>query len=1348
MNKVNKILILFFVVLGVLFTAGWQFIQTEKFAGFVNKKIAKIIKKKFQVSLSFKRLKVGIFPPATILEKVSLVDRSDDPKFSLSVHSLGAYFSIFDFFSSKLTIEKISFSDGEINLASKITSEKGKKLNTKELFKIYENEIILNAPVRIRNVELNKIDLTTNEGLVEIESLASTFRRRDFRLVGEIGEINWPMVNEPKEQLGYNGLQFDLDVNREKVNIRKLKLYSTINSLSYAGTVHDYLDSPLFNGNINFVGDLAYLCEQIGTRAPKIMGYQASGYISTKIHVEGKRDSLKFNFDLTGFGLKSKVANIDFIKLSGKKEKERLLISTLSAKQNQGTVELLGEVPLFNMKTGTFLNGAAKIKLNELHSNDALYILKDTLEILKARMTGEVDIDWSPKGIFFKPQKGFKVKGLRLENPSPGKVPLLVNPSIKINDGYFHLTENLTLKLDLDLAFKNSNLKGYGLINSEQVDIKILDSTVDLVSFGAIAGVKIEGRGAIEADIIGPLDDVKIDIKGKIANFSVVDLYLGTIDTNLVFSFKKLGIDVKSLSAVYGSTQYTGNGELRFSEKPGLDLSLNIAKSNYSDSKEMYKLVVDQIPYLPNFLNFGYSANYRVTGGFSADDIIVSGRMRGKNLRIVGEDIEKFLVDFEFRDKKFLSKRFLFNKGSGFFKGKFAADTVKGSFSYDAELAGIKLKEITLYRLLNLGYNGDLYGEMYGNGTKDDFSSRSHFRVRNGNIGISNVNDSVLTVYNNGTDLFASGNFLGKVIELDSFFNLNKKDNSKNSYFKAKAHTNNARLISSVFSEHNASDERIKGGFDAVFESTFNPYNPYDINLFFKLNDFYFERGDLEYSLDSGKNKIEIVNGLVKRWDIFIGDNVNQFSSKGSGSLLKKIKIEQDFRVDSSILEIVSDKITKSFGRISGRNIIIGEKGNFSNFLEVFGDDLFISTNLIPQSFSDLSFKVILEGKDLLLQELKAKYGKGTLVADGNVSLVLPFPKININAKAENVFFPLLKKSNLVFSGEVNLKGEKLPYILGGNINILHGEILDEVSEFTAGSSAATDFDRFIPVEKLEDKLDFVQYKLGLDILTPIPIKNGLADIRIDGTTQVRGILLNPRLVGEFKIVPALSKFVFKGHEFILSEGKIIFDGDGPKINPIVGFTGIAKVKDWDIKLAVNGRADKVSIDFASDPPTLSQNDILSLLTIGITQDISKDIGEGDRQNVAAVGLGSLILGQWGIKQGLESSIGFDINISPEFSESESSLLEGRTGDSSGGAKKLKSGTKIKLKKKLRKNVDISVSSVLGESIDQKQEMELIYNINKKMSVDLIYEVKSTDDETAESPESFGVDVKFRIPFR
>ena len=342
---------------------------------------------------------------------------------------------------------------------------------------------------------------------------------------------------------------------------------------------------------------------------------------------------------------------------------------------------------------------------------------------------------------------------------------------------------------------------------------------------------------------------------------------------------------------------------------------------------------------------------------------------------------------------------------------------------------------------------------------------------------------------------------------------------------------------------------------------------------------------------------------------------------------------------------------------------------------------------------------------------------------------------------------PLFKKSSVTFNAAGDLSGSQLPYLLKGKVSILHGESFDDPADFLEEKKVNLNiYSNYLPQEKGLAGEELINLNLQFDIINPILVKNNLAEVYLKGSGGVTSSLKNPELNLRIEAMPNVSKFKFKGNDFSLSQGHVEIRDQGKNRQSDVRFVGVTRLNDYDLKLEISGRVEKVNVNLTSEPP-LAQDDLLSLLTLGVTNDISKNLDAGDRRFVTTVGLGTLLVDQFKINEDLNSALGLKLSVLPEFQENETQLIQGKSAVSDSSSSRLKSSTKIKLDKKITNKVDLSVSSTVGGSLEQKQEMNLNFNIDRNWSVEGVYEFKATDSEEGDSSNSVGADVKYKWSF-
>ena len=343
---------------------------------------------------------------------------------------------------------------------------------------------------------------------------------------------------------------------------------------------------------------------------------------------------------------------------------------------------------------------------------------------------------------------------------------------------------------------------------------------------------------------------------------------------------------------------------------------------------------------------------------------------------------------------------------------------------------------------------------------------------------------------------------------------------------------------------------------------------------------------------------------------------------------------------------------------------------------------------------------------------------------------------------------PLFKRSSVLINSSGTLTGTDLPYKLNGKVVFMHGEILDDPADLMKEDKVSIDeYKKYLPEKDFLGNKGIITLNLSFEMANPIVIKNNMVEVYIRGNGLVTGDVQSPELNTRLETLPNISKFKFKGHDFALNQGYVEIRDRGKNRVSDLKFTGVAKISDYDMKLDLSGSISKVNIDLSSEP-ALSKEDLLSLLTLGVTSDMSKNLEAGERRFVTTVGIGTLLVDQLKINEDLNATLGVKLSVQPEFKEDETTLISGKSAVSDGGTSRLKSATKIKINKQINNRVDVSLSSTIGGSLEQKQEMNINFKFNKNFSLEGIYEVKPTEEEnTTTTPNSLGADLKWRKSF-
>ena len=305
----------------------------------------------------------------------------------------------------------------------------------------------------------------------------------------------------------------------------------------------------------------------------------------------------------------------------------------------------------------------------------------------------------------------------------------------------------------------------------------------------------------------------------------------------------------------------------------------------------------------------------------------------------------------------------------------------------------------------------------------------------------------------------------------------------------------------------------------------------------------------------------------------------------------------------------------------------------------------------------------------------------------------------------------------------------------------------------TADLSALAKRGKRTEVVTYDPEEDALEFDIQLRSQHPLRIKNELLDtelvvdssgLRLKGTNQRFG------MVGRLKLKPG-GQIKLRNHEFEIRQGWVRFD-DLSQIEPQVDVTAVTDYRrfedvgapdgagaqavstgsvssgslggQWRINLHAYGHPENLKIDLTSTP-TLPQDDIFLLLTVGLTR------AELDQSRSAAVG-SSVALEALGTLSGADRAVKDAVPVIDDASM--------------GTAYNPKSGRTeptITIGKRLAEKIRAQVTTGLSDS--SKVESSLRWQMNPQVSIEGSY--GNVNDISSSSLGNLGADIRWRLEF-
>lgn len=1345
-KHINKFIIIFLVVVSLLVFFSWKILQSEKVANLISAKITEEVSKYYDFEFKFRKIEIGLFPPSTHFHDVEFYDEEKDPFFNIKISRLSVYYGLIDLLSNEISVRDLVLERGEISLSDKvIDNEKNKNDSRTPSEKInstitqVKDFLKEDLPFQLNRISINNFEFKIISKIsTHIEELVASRIGKKIYINFQLEEVK----DKNKEFLPFDNIdliEFDALLSADNLFINNFSFMKDLDKVSSKGELSFGSKELNFNLQSEMTGDFIKYIPDFKNENHGIKGVQ-----EINLNIKGDLSSLKVDGNIEIENFVSKYMLADKLDLKFLIDNSLLSILNINIQRNSGLINIEEPFKVYDFKNKRALLNSIKGNFDNILTNDALYYLPD-LKPVKGRLTGIANFTFLENKLVFN-GTDLLVKNFSLEFDE-GKPGIISIPEVRLKTWNVGVGKDDVLDLNFEMKFKNSNLNIKGKKDSDGFDLISENSVIDFEELGPISKTVITGKGPISISVTGD-KNVSLKFNGQFNNFSVEDFYIGNTTADFEYLIRDKQFNIFSLSSEIENGKIFGEGRIQFGDTARPHLKIKTKNLILKDSNKIYKKIIPSADFIPEGMTATYDADFEVLGDFSENGLKVLGSINSNDFSYIKESLDHLNVKFEYNNKKLLVQKIKALKSNGLINGKFQYDFRNKSYEYESNFKNMKLSDLKFYEILGLGLDADLVLELKGFGNEKESDIYAKINLENSYIGESKQQDSILKVVGHNGDLFVDGNFLGEYLKLKSYLNLNQSNPRKSSIF-VEFNFTDFKNIFGILSEHNIGESKVRGFLKGFMDLNFSFFEKSKLDFEFKLQKFLLGNPTVELTSVKSNDQIIIKDGKILEWSLLLKDKMEKISSNGSGDLINGFNIETDLNLSANWLEVLSSDLKKIKGRIFSNFKLFGDINKVSTDIRIKGEDLQVGHTQVPGIFDNLNFDVFIGPKEILLQHMSSNYGAGKVSGSGVLVYGIPFPVIDFKFKFNGTRVPLFKRSGIVISGDSKIQGKKLPYLLTADFVVNSGEILDSFDEILKKGGDEGDYEKYLPEKKLVDTNNLIDLNISGDIPHPLTLKNNLAYVLFDGNMRIAGTPQNPLLRGDLRFIPTVSKFVFRGNEFYLSEGHLKLLENPTRIEPEYKFIGNSKINEYDIRIEVDGKNDKFNINFNSDP-SLGKEDILSLLTIGVTADTSKKLQDSDRQSITSIGIGSLLVDQFQLNEGITSSLGLRLSVSPEFSEDQIvGPIEERTNSGTSSATKIKSGTKIRLKKELSKKVDFSVSSIVGGTLEQKQEMNLDLNLSKNISIQGVYEVKSSaETDTSDSPTSLGADIIFKWSFK
>lgn len=834
-----------------------------------------------------------------------------------------------------------------------------------------------------------------------------------------------------------------------------------------------------------------------------------------------------------------------------------------------------------------------------------------------------------------------------------------------------------------------------------------------------LSSLKLRGVSQIQGQTKGNTEAAVLELSAKSENQSLADFYLGQTQMNLKYQAGHLAIE--KAQGQIDQTQYNADLDINLSESL-IKGHLQFPKARLQDVRRM---LIDAIPIpiqlegngtaqatFDGPLNF-WKLNTELTGQFQQVNIATES-FKDLNIQISSQNGNYELKQVQARRNQTLLSV------SGFLQND-------KSLSIDANLQNFLLEESDFVSRLKWPLNGRLNSQMKltGNIADPNLNLSGQFtdllledtEVANSNfrLGIENKN------------LTFEGIFLGNQIQTA----LNYPLGDRNRGMRLRVKTQNwdftpwLSLINSGVLTQDAS-----GNLTSEVELVSENGEISGLSGNIKIPKLALTKQDL--TLQNTKPlSISVSSGV---FDI---QNFSLYSSNGKVELMGENILPQSLNLqlivdsDLKLAQLFIPLFEEISGAIQVRSTISGswDRPQLIGTLKVH--DGYLRIKNFPHAFEKLKVDTTFSQSRILFNEIRATLGGGDIRGEGGLQIQGPqdIPTL-IRLKGRGVTLNIPDKVKTRGEMDLTFSGRWFPFTLAGTYRIASTNF---EMNFSGGKTAKEVKQNIYLPQTVKEKIaDPLNFDLQLLFDKPIQIKNNLLEAQATGQITLKGSPTLPVLKGQIVGLKG-SKLFFKDKPFDIQSANIQFQNPA-EINPDLFISAQTRVEEYDVFLLVQGSAKDPSVRLSSQPP-LAENDIISLLALGVTSARLATVDSRGQQEQTSYEVFAAAFQSTGLTQKVQSATGFNVQLSNSFDTTRNISIP-----------------KFTISRKLNQRTNARIAfPVTGDQ--RTPEGRLQYMINDNVFVNGSYETRKFDLGTTtiinrEVPSILGLDLEFKREFK
>ncbi len=1046
--------------------------------------------------------------------------------------------------------------------------------------------------------------------------------------------------------------------------------------------------------------------------------------LSGQVKVEGQFNLDPTNTVSSGFEFQSKALKINQyivgdLQFNGKSEKNELQIPSLNITNDAGLIDLKTLILKWNLKP-LQLSLESKVKADYLDLNRLLILLNIGDLPLELFLKGDLACG-GPLYPDLQFKCGGKIHGDSLEIR---KGPLVKDTIVRLDEmgatGDFTVTSK-NISYNADVQVKDDQGRSEGVISfAEGFKVSFFTPRFQFKNLRYLVGLKLEGEAHLEGNTQGDSHAATLDMNINGKDLFLSQFYLGQAQTSL--NYKKGLLTFKNIIGKIGGSEYKANVEVDAVQSL-IQVDGGAEKADVKEIMTAFQRLV-QLP-----IELTGIANVKVKGGGPFELNQLSYQLEAEVFKstIANESFEKIEAKLVSQNGEVKIEKALLKKQKSEIRA-FGVGHPNGDIDLTVQGKDLLLEESENIARLGAFIQGRLDATLKLQGYVLAPDSKLDLVIKQLSIEDQEFPGSEFNFVLGRKQISGKANLVGGHLLAELIWPLAEDSPF---YLKAKANNWNYTTLftlvggGSILSDYTAGLSgdielsSVKGGFANSTGSG-------------KITSLFLKRGNLSL-YNQGPMELTAKSGMFSLQNFRLIGEQSYLELKGSQFSTQDLKLKIAGQTNLRLLQIFvpfleelsgASQLSVQFSGSLFKPEILGTTNIQNGYVKMKG---------FPHPFEKIEGEAQFSQHKINIDFFRGLIAGGKFQGDGYVQIegVRNIPTF-IRARLEDVHFNVPDKIKTNGSADIIFSGNWFPFILSGTYEITSGLMEKEFTESESAKSLKQS--SYLPKVILQSAFEPVLLDLNAVFPKGFIMKNSLVNGELTGALQIKGPPTSPALIGEVKIVKA-SQIIFKDKAFETLNGLVQFKDTGD-LFPELFISARSRVTEYDVNLLVQGNAKNPVIRVSSVPP-LSEQDIISLLALGITsQKLEKKVESRQSENSTSYEIGTAIIANNPLTKNLQQTLGVNLQFSSQYDDTKNIAVQ-----------------KVTLSRNLTPKLAAQASRLKGEQ--NSTEVKLNYQLNTNLSVvgswenrEISEQTSSINQGTKPSNSILGIDLEFKREFK